>query len=57
MTSDYHLTINWPDEQEDRTEIYESFEQATKRIDYLRQLPYDERPKWTIVKQEPTSND
>lgn len=45
----YDLVIKWPDEQSESTESYPDKDTLLKRVEYIKQLPYDERPAWEIV--------
>lgn len=45
----YDLVIKWPDEPSESTESYPDKDTLLKRVEYIKQLPYDERPAWEIV--------
>ena len=45
----YDLVIKWPDEPSESTESYLDKDTLLRRVEYIKQLPYDERPAWEIV--------
>ena len=45
----YDLVIKWPDEPSESTESYQDKDTLLKRIEYIKQLPYAERPAWEII--------
>ena len=45
----YDLVIKWPDEHSESTESYPDKDTLLKRVEYIKQLPYAERPAWEII--------
>lgn len=45
----YDLVIKWPDEDSESTEHFPDKDTLLKRVEYIKQLPYNERPAWEIV--------